>query len=982
MKIKSWLLSFVERYGYRQAFVCLVLPLILILFSGCSVVGPNVGDPAEKIIKSEYDKRSYRSLILQNRMQVLLISDPETDQAAAALDIAVGQFSDPPDRQGFAHYLEHMLFLGTDKYPDADAYGKFLSTHGGFSNAFTGFEDTNYFFSIHKDYLEGALDRFSQFFISPRFNADYAEREINAVDSEHQKNLNNDSRRIYQILRNTANPKHPFHMFGTGNLASLRGGSSDDGKLREQLIEFYRNHYSANLMKLVILGKESLDDLEKMARTHFSTVPDRDIKPDRFTDIPVIERPLGRRINIRPIKSSRQLKLMFPIPPQRSNYQYKTTDLITHLLGDEGKGSILALLKKQGLATSLSAGVGPESREFSFININISLTPEGLQKRDKIVGYVFQYFERIRQEPDLERYFNESRKIAITNFRFREKEEPANYVSRLAMNMQDVSIQHVLISPWLYQSYQAERSRNLLKYLTLENMQLVLIAEDLPVDKVDPWYGTRYSIERIPADQLSLWRDPEPHQALALPPANPFIVDNVSFQPSQSKRKYPVLLKHTDRIRVWFKQDNIFKIPKGNLRIRLSTLDAYSSVKRAAMTKLFVLLLREHLNEYSYPALVAGLHYSISNSVKGIELNLSGYSDNLEILFRKVVEEIKRYKIDKRRFKVLKDQMAENRRNMKLSQAVRQIGYEMHHLLSKPFWHTDEYLEVIDSITVQDLAAFVPTLFSRLHIDFLGHGNFNDTEILELATFLEESFGSREPVERPVERTLIVPASDPMVYQFPVEDVNSAIEIYFQAGPETIKQSVSLDMIQQMVEKPFYHQLRTVEQLGYIVWSGYRQTGKVDGFVFIIQSNVKEPTYVQSRIESFITSFAQQLDRISEEEFMKYKEALIAKRLEMPKNLQEETHRFWRAISSGSYDFDRRNSEIKALQKLSLADVKMLFKRVFITPENVKKVTGQAVGRVHQKVQPHERVILDPKKFKREREFYPNPEGTISAKQD
>ncbi|NQU66072.1 MAG: insulinase family protein, partial [SAR324 cluster bacterium] len=821
---------------------------------------------------------------------------------------------------------------------------------------------------------------FSQFFISPRFDADFAEREVNAVNSEHQKNLNNDDRRIYQILRNTANPKHPFHKFGTGNLVSLQGGSVDDGQLREQLIQFYRNHYSANLMKLAILGKESLDELEKMARTYFSTVPDRGIKADRFTDGPVLEQPLGRSINIRPIKSIRQLKLMFPIPSQRSDYPYKIDSLLTQLLGDEGKGSILALLREQGLALSLSAGVGPESRDFGFINISISLTPGGLQRTDDIIGFVFQYIKRMKQEPDLERYFNESKKIAVTNFRFQEKAEPSNYVSRLAMNMQDVSVQHILISPWLYQSYQLERSQKLLQYLTLENMQMVLIAEDLPVNKTGPWYGTRYDIEPIPADKLTLWRNVELNPALVLPPPNPFVVDNVSYRQGQSEEPYPVLLKHTDRTRVWFKQDNIFKIPKGNLRIRLSTPDAYLNVKNAAMTKLFTLLLNERLNEYSYPAVVAGLHYSMSNSVRGIELDLSGYSDNLEILFRKVIGEIKRYKIDENQFKILKDQMAEDRRNMKLSQAFQQTGYEIHYLLSEPFWHTDEYLAVIDSITVQDLAGFIPILFSRLHIDFLGHGNFEAEQILEMATFLEDNLGGLESIELPVERTLIVPAADPWVYQFQVEDVNSAIQIYFQVGPESLKQSVTMDMIQQMVEKPFYHQLRTIEQLGYLVWSGYQQTGKVDGFVFIIQSNVKDPVFVQSRIENFIKSFTQQLDRFSDTEFMKYKEALIAKRLETPKNLQEETHRFWQEISSGSYDFDRRNSEINALKELSLVDVKTLFKQVFITPETVRKITVQAVGRDHQKETPQGQVISDPKKFKMDRTFHPNPEGVIKVK--
>lgn len=971
---------FTKIRNHNQFAAWLILFLITLQLSGCSAFGPGKADQEQTVVKSQYDKRSYRSVRLKNRLRVLLISDPETDQAAAAMDVAVGQFSDPLDRQGLAHFLEHMLFLGTYKFPDSDAYGSYLSSHGGSSNAFTSLEDTNYFFSINKDYLEGALDRFSQFFISPRFDAEFAEREINAVNSEHQKNINSDDRRIYQILRNTANADHPFHMFGTGNLKSLKGGAEKDGQLREQLILFYENHYSANLMKLVILGKEPLDELEQMASTYFAAVPDRDILPDRFTGKPVIQTPLGRKISILPVKSIRQLKLMFPVPSQRSNYSYKTATLLTQLLGDEGKGSILALLKRQGLATSLSAGLGPESRDFGFINISIGLIPAGLKQTDSIITSVFQYLERMKQEATLERYFHEFRKIAAVEFRFKEKEQPSNYVSRLAMSMQDVPIQHVLVAPWLYQSYRPALTEELLQYLTPENMQVVLAAEGGAVDQTDPWYGTQYGVQKIPSGQLVRWGAVRPQPDLSLPSPNPFIAENVEFQPGQSIDATPVLIRHSARTRIWFKQDSVFKVPKGNLRIRLSTLDAYASVQNAAMTKLFALLLRERLNEYAYPAALAGLYYSLSNSTRGIELSLSGYSENIGILFKKVIEEIKRGEIDEKRFEILKHQMAESRQNSKLGQAYRRVGYEMAHLLSNPLWHTDEYLAVIDGISVQDLAAFTPTLLSNLHIDFLAHGNFKTSEILEMAVYLEESLKGAGSVTLPTERTIVVPAGDPLVYQFKVSDVNSAIEMYYQVGPETIRQSITLDMIQQMIEKPFYHQLRTLEQLGYIVWSGHQVSGKVDGFMFIIQSNVKDPVYLQKRIEQFLAEFEDRLEQFSEEEFNEFREALIARRRETPKNLQEETHRYWQAISSGSYDFQSRESEIQALLTLTPAEVRDLFREVFIKPKSVKKISVQAVGKRHQKAKPQGRIISNPERFKKKMNFYPNPEGEISQK--
>ena len=76
----------------------------------------------DEIRKSAMDRREYRHLKLANAMQVLLISDPDADKGAASMDVSVGFASDPPELPGLAHFTEHMLFLGTDKYPDEASY--------------------------------------------------------------------------------------------------------------------------------------------------------------------------------------------------------------------------------------------------------------------------------------------------------------------------------------------------------------------------------------------------------------------------------------------------------------------------------------------------------------------------------------------------------------------------------------------------------------------------------------------------------------------------------------------------------------------------------------------------------------------------------------------------------------------------------------------------------------------------------------------
>jgi hypothetical protein len=137
-----------------------------------------MGDPSDPpfvlsggVEKSRADLREYRHIQLPNKLQALLVHDYKADKAAAAVDISVGHFSDPEGVPGLAHFLEHMLFMGTEKYPDENAYSAFLSDHGGSSNAYTSMESTNYHLDVTHAHLEPALDLCSTWHFTDCYSA-------------------------------------------------------------------------------------------------------------------------------------------------------------------------------------------------------------------------------------------------------------------------------------------------------------------------------------------------------------------------------------------------------------------------------------------------------------------------------------------------------------------------------------------------------------------------------------------------------------------------------------------------------------------------------------------------------------------------------------------------------------------------------------------------------------------------------------------
>ena len=202
--------------------------------------------------------RTYRALDLTNGVRVMLISDAAAQHAAAAACVRVGHMEDPRDSAGLSHYVEHMLFMASERYPEEAGYKAFLKSHGGSSNASTGPDSTLYHFNVHHEYLPGALDRFAQFFIAPLFPASCAAREVRAVDAEDAKNRSNDGRRALQVRKALADPRHDYSKFGTGNASTLRP------PLAERLAAHYRAHYGADTTTVAVMGRESLDDLEAM----------------------------------------------------------------------------------------------------------------------------------------------------------------------------------------------------------------------------------------------------------------------------------------------------------------------------------------------------------------------------------------------------------------------------------------------------------------------------------------------------------------------------------------------------------------------------------------------------------------------------------------------------------------------------------------------------------------------------------------------
>ena len=295
--------------------------------------------------------------------------------------------------------------MGSDKYPRVNEYADFVVNNGGFLNAYTDYWNTNYHFSIANGGLEHGLDIFSHVFIHPLLDKSCVDKEINAVNSEWENNLQSDSWRLYQLFNNWSNPDSSFNIFGCGNLDTL---NKDD--IYDRLKEFHDKWYSSNIMKLVVYSNKPLDEIEAIIRDKFSLIPNNNvIIPSLSEPVWFPKENLCKLIKMKTIKTINEINMFF-ILKWFENDGHRPLTYITHVLGHEGKNSLLSFLINEELATGIIAGYYHRLHAFSFIQLTITLTDKGINEYERVVEIVFAMIKVIQTEPISDHVYDEYRK--------------------------------------------------------------------------------------------------------------------------------------------------------------------------------------------------------------------------------------------------------------------------------------------------------------------------------------------------------------------------------------------------------------------------------------------------------------------------------------------------------------------------------------------------------------------------------------------
>lgn len=879
-----------------------------------------------------YNGMKFDTFTLGNQLQVLAISDERFVKSSAALAVMAGSMQNPDKHLGLAHFLEHMLFLGTEDYPKVGEYEDFLNKNGGGHNAYTSIDHTNYFFDISHDAFEGALQRFSRFFVCPTFDEQYVAREKNAVHSEHEKNLKEDARREYRFLQLITDPAHPFSKFSTGDNKTLADAN------RDVVMDFYKKNYSSNLMRLVMMSNRDASELRDLSQKYFSDVTNLQLNMPEFSEHLFAPNQQPMLHKVESIRDQDILKISFSVPDDIPFWESKPTQFLAHLIGEEGEGSLLSYLKGKEWALGLET-----STWWRMFHIRVHLTEKGKQEIQEIVKSVFSFIELLKKEGLKEYLFTERKIMAEVDLKNIEPKSSMSRASHFSASMLYFPVDNFLNCYYLFHKYSPQEFKLFLDKLNVNNMQVTLFSNDEVNGEREIYYGIDYESKKIEPQWIEGLKKVAILKEFKYPEPNPYIPTHLGLvKPPQMDEPTQEVYKEYSTL--YAQVDTELEIPKGSISLSFVSNAIKGNPRAFLLAKLFAKLKVEELNEWGYPARNAGLDYSIHHGYNTITVEVKGYSQHLGSLLTDLIANPKNNRrldhieISQSLFDRVKTNFKKNQLNKEHDAAYQHLIYEVSNFFSTASIHRHEYQDLVDSVTLDEVNRFAKDFFSRVAIRSFCYGNIDPNAVKPTIDTFFQSFGAKGYTEKEVaefeNKYIEIPPGKHLLVQKGPNNNNAQITLY-KMSDWNIKNQAHIEVLGKIIEQPFFTELRTHQQLGYVVAAFPTSNHGFTGLGTMIQTQTHTAEDAFQRANTFLSDLLKGLSgQISGEDVEMIKSSIINEIAQKPSSMGERLGRF--TMMAGTYhgDFQFFDKLIAELQGITVASLQK-----FITDFVTKKPT-------------------------------------------
>ena len=311
-------------------------------------------------------------------------------------------------------------------------------------------------------------------------------------------------------------------------------------------------------------------------------------------------------------------------------------------------------------------------------------------------------------------------------------------------------------------------------------------------------------------------------------------------------------------------------------------------------------------------------------------------------------------KLEKDLFLRIKDKLTKTYKNFLFSQPYQHAFYAADICLENAKWTIEDKIIALADIDLPSLEAFHARLLSRFHLELLVHGNASPSEAKTIATTILDNISPKPVFQSNMPSLRVVQLKKGASYlhrfkEYNSEDVNNCLATILQFGAVSLSTNAIISFLHHLIKEPFFNELRTKEQLGYIVHSSIKTNGNnIKSMLFLIQSDAFDPMHLDNRVEAFIIRFRDHLVKMTDEEFETNIDSVVKEFHEKNKNLGEESGRYWSAISNNTYLFRKYQligDEVKQIKKRQI----LIFFDKFISKQSDhrSKLCIQVFGKNH-----------------------------------
>ena len=864
------------------------------------------------------EKREFFSGVLKNNIKYTIIQDKNITQASVCVCIKAGSINNPKEYQGLAHFLEHMLFLGSKKYPKENHFDDTLKCHGGNSNAYTALFETVYYFSVNNNYLEKILDIFSRFFIDPLFDKDSVSREINAINSEHMKNYHNDMWRLNYFLTTLAEKDSIINKFNTGNLDTL-----NKSNIREKMIEFYNNYYCSDNITVALITPDDISKVNKIFSNIFNGIPNKKSIENDIIKTNKYFKNNKKEYQIVPVLDNVNIYYVWEIDFPFNFLKNKVYDVIDFVIEDNGQLNLEHFLFKNNLINSLGSYVLEEG--LFILKINLNKNKNVISNIKKINQYVRYYFDNLRKI-NWEKVYDYVEKKSTILFNNTKVTDEVDLIDTIAMNMHYYSENDYYSGSKLILEKDYKQIKKEIEKLKFDNCFIVYSLQDKlenTKDLIEPIYQSKFSLLKKSLINKKLEFNFKINTGNKYIDIKPKIITNLD------SNKIPVLKKN----RLWYgsisNTNESFVI--GNILMNSNKL--FNNVSNYLTTFIATNYINFKLAKKFYQEYDLGyityLNESILNST--INIIVGGFNDKYDIFFNDFVNYFsylnKEVNMDNNIINNEIDKIKERLNNIKFKSPWEYSNIIINQKINKNNYPTDEKIKFLNEIDNNILIKLVKKRikkilsFNNFGTNLFFYGNYKYENLPNLE-FFEENF--KISIKNPIKTSII---KNMKVSKTNKEDSNNLYNIFLNSGVFNPYYNLLLIMISILMEQPCYDYLRTKKQLGYLVRSEIFKNSPYYYLQIKVQSE-KSIEIIEENVNSFIEMFKKILDNLNIVDIKQTTKELLEEKIN---SITHYNSKYLREINNRTFTFNREEILLNQLNKVSKNDIIKYFNKILKT---------------------------------------------------